>query len=65
MNGYEFAETLRQSPSTVRLIAISGYDQQEQRDRALKAGFNHYLVKPIFGLELIDLIDLPANGDAK
>lgn len=29
-------------------IAMTGYDQQSFRNRALKVGFDHYLVKPIF-----------------
>jgi CheY-like chemotaxis protein len=30
--------------------------QQEQKDRAMAAGFDHYLVKPILGDELLALI---------
>ena len=56
MSGYEVAQNLRARPSKARLIAISGYDQQEQKDRAMAAGFDHYLVKPIFGDELLALI---------
>ncbi len=59
MSGYEVAQNLHRGPSTACLIAISGYDQPEQKDRALKAGFDHYLVKPIDGQELLDLIDQP------
>ena len=56
MSGYEVAQNLRARPSKARLIAISGYDQQEQKDRAMAAGFDHYLVKPILGEELLALI---------
>ena len=56
MNGYEVARQLRAKESSARLIAISGYDQPEQRRRALDAGFHHYLVKPISGDELLALI---------
>ena len=56
MSGYEVAKNLRARPSKARLIAISGYDQQEQKDRAMAAGFDHYLVKPILGDELLALI---------
>jgi two-component system, sensor histidine kinase len=56
MSGYEVATNLRARPSKARLIAISGYDQQEQKDRAAAAGFDHYLVKPILGDELLALI---------
>lgn len=60
ISGREVARRLRQRKSTAVLIAISGYDQPEQRRKALDAGFDHYLVKPIFGGELLSLI---ANAD--
>ena len=56
MSGYEVARNLRGRRSKARLIAISGYDQQEQKDRAMAAGFDHYLVKPVLGDELLALI---------
>lgn len=56
INGYEVARQLQGNRSSTRLIAISGYDQPEQRRRALEAGFHHYLVKPISGDELLALI---------
>jgi two-component system, chemotaxis family, CheB/CheR fusion protein len=48
MNGMEVARKLRTLAETrdVLLVAISGYGQTSDRDRALAAGFNHYLVKP-------------------
>jgi two-component system CheB/CheR fusion protein len=61
MSGHEVARAVRASPSQVKLIAISGYDQPQQRDQALAAGFDHYLVKPILGEELLELI---AHADA-
>jgi two-component system CheB/CheR fusion protein len=56
ITGYEVARQLSASPSTACLIAISGFDQQDQKDQALSAGFDHYLVKPIFGEELLELL---------
>lgn len=56
MNGHEVAKRLRARQSQARLIAISGYDQREQKELALAAGFDHYLVKPISGDELLALI---------
>lgn len=61
MSGHEVARHLRDKEAGLSLIAISGYDQPEQRTRALAAGFDHYLVKPIFGEELLALI---ADTDA-
>jgi signal transduction histidine kinase len=49
MNGYELARKLRETPSlgSARLIALTGYGQAEDRLRALAAGFDDHLVKPV------------------
>lgn len=49
MDGYEVARLLRQEPwgSDTLLIAVTGYGQEEDRQRALYAGFDHHLVKPV------------------
>ena len=48
MDGYELARELRQrlGRTAVLLIALSGYGRDEDRARALDAGFDHHLVKP-------------------
>jgi len=49
MDGYAVAAALRQDPATAsaRLIAISGYGQEEDRRRSRSAGFDRHLTKPI------------------
>ena len=49
MDGYEVARRLRRDPLTrqVRLIALTGYGQVNDRQRALDAGFDAHLVKPV------------------
>ena len=49
MNGYAVAKALRQDPNShhVRVIAISGYCGEEERERSRQAGFDLYLVKPV------------------
>ena len=49
MNGYELARHFRSAPAlkAVRLIALTGYGQAEDRERALTAGFDDHLVKPV------------------
>lgn len=49
MNGYELAQRFRGAPklNAVRLIALTGYGQAEDRERALAAGFDDHLVKPV------------------
>jgi PAS domain S-box-containing protein len=49
MNGYELAQRLRGNPKLkgVRLVALTGYGQTEDRQRALAEGFEEHLVKPV------------------
>ncbi len=48
MDGYEVARRLRATDCgrTMRLVALTGYGQPEDRDAARRAGFDHHLVKP-------------------
>ncbi|WP_242392421.1 hybrid sensor histidine kinase/response regulator [Anaeromyxobacter oryzisoli] len=48
VSGYEVARALRADPSLrgTRLVALSGYAQPEDRDRAKEAGFDAHLAKP-------------------
>jgi CheY-like chemotaxis protein len=49
MDGYEVARELRRRPGTreALVIAVSGYGSEADRRRALEAGFDHHLTKPI------------------
>lgn len=49
IDGHAIAAELRRDPTTaaVRLIAVSGYTDEETRRRSREAGFNLYLQKPI------------------
>ena len=49
MNGYEVAEQLRQLESASRplLVAITGWGQAEDARRALDAGFDVHMTKPV------------------
>lgn len=59
MNGYEVAARLRQQPEfkQTRLIALTGYGQEEARHRSKEAGFDYHLVKPIEPDALDALLD--------
>src|SRR5262249_55370573 len=58
MNGYELAETLRTSLNYqgVPIIAVTGYSEYDDRGRALQAGFNSHLTKPIDPERLLSLM---------
>ena len=48
MDGHEVARQVRQEPEfrDVKLIAMTGWGQEEDRRRSKAAGFDHHLVKP-------------------
>jgi len=49
LNGYEVAQALRATPGTsaIKLIAMTGYGLAEDKSRAMQAGFDMHLVKPV------------------
>jgi signal transduction histidine kinase/CheY-like chemotaxis protein len=49
MDGYELARQLRRIPSlsTVPLVAVTGYAQDGDRQRAFASGFTEHLAKPL------------------
>lgn len=49
IDGYEVARRLRANPETseIRLIALTGYGLAEDQRRAMDAGFDLHLVKPV------------------
>jgi PAS domain S-box-containing protein len=59
MDGYEVARRMREQPglTAVKLAALTGWGQQEDRRRTAEAGFNHHLVKPLEAKTLERLLD--------
>lgn len=49
MDGYEVARQIRMLPGsrTKLLVALTGYGQEEDKRRALSAGFDQHLIKPV------------------
>jgi len=49
LDGYELARRLRAAPeaASIRLVALTGYGQPEDRRRAAEVGFESFLVKPV------------------
>jgi CheY-like chemotaxis protein len=58
MNGYELARLLRALPEyvSVPMVAVTGFAMYDDRDRALEAGFNTHLSKPINPSELMQTV---------
>jgi signal transduction histidine kinase/CheY-like chemotaxis protein len=59
MSGYEVAARLRDDPArpSMRIYALTGYGQEEDRRRSAEAGFDGHLVKPVVPGELFALIE--------
>jgi CheY-like chemotaxis protein len=58
-NGYEVARQIRQSRSgaEIKLIAITGWGQESDKERAFAAGFDHHLTKPVDTGQLSELLE--------
>lgn len=58
MSGHEVARQLRANPprSNLLLIALTGWSQEQDRQTALDAGFDHYLLKPVHYDRLLALL---------
>jgi signal transduction histidine kinase/ActR/RegA family two-component response regulator len=60
-DGHSLMRTLRGLPdgegTQVRAVAVSAYARREDRQRALKAGFNEHISKPVQPDELFDALE--------
>jgi len=64
LDGYAVARQVREKlGDTVRLVAVTGYGQAEDRQRALSAGFDEHMRKPVPLPELEELLVDLASAD--
>ena len=57
LDGYEVCRRIRQLPGpSIGVVAISGWGQQQDKQRATQAGFNAHLTKPADPVELEKVI---------
>jgi len=58
MNGYDVARRIRERGSVQPvLVALTGWGQAKDKQRAAEAGFDHYLVKPVERAALQKLLE--------
>jgi DNA-binding response OmpR family regulator len=59
MDGKELATRLKAQAETAnaKLIALTGYSEEQESINALEAGFDHYLVKPVDTNKLLGLLN--------
>jgi len=58
-NGYEVARHIRMQPwgREMRLVAITGWGQPEDRTLAIEAGFDYHLTKPVSLADLAEILN--------
>jgi CheY-like chemotaxis protein len=56
--GYDLVKQVRATPrlAAIPAIALTAYGRVEDRDRALNAGFNYHIVKPVEPLHLVHAV---------
>ncbi|MGC2492178.1 ATP-binding protein [Candidatus Binatus sp.] len=61
IDGYEVARRIRMLPNakTMKLVALTGYGQETDKQRALSAGFDEHLTKPVKIERLQALLNRP------
>lgn len=64
MSGYELAGRLRAIPQFggALLVAVTGWGQEEDRQKSRAAGFDVHLVKPVSTSALSELLEPPPRG---
>jgi CheY-like chemotaxis protein len=66
INGYDLARQLRASATRpLRLIAVTGWGQDGDRERARAAGFDGHLTKPAQLETLLAVLSVPSRNDAE
>ena len=65
LSGYDVAQQIRELPNGagVKLLALTGFGQPDDRERALAAGFDEHLVKPLEYQTLLKAIQLASSGE--
>lgn len=64
LDGYQVASRLRRRRQTAKalLVALTGYGREEDRSQAQKAGFDHFLTKPVDPLAIYELLSPPRTA---
>ena len=67
LDGYEVARRLRQRPNgrTLVLVAMTGWGQDDDRQRARDAGFDHHFTKPLDLAKLRAFLAAPEGGPVR
>ena len=64
MDGFEVCKKVKENPATahIKILIITGYGSDENRDRIMGAGADDYLAKPVSGTTLIEHVENLFSG---
>ena len=67
LNGYELARRIRALPNSEALIlvAVTGWGQENDRQRAREAGFHHHMIKPVEPEQILQILSALAGRAAR
>jgi excisionase family DNA binding protein len=64
MDGFEVCKKVKENPATahIKILVITGYGSDENRERVMGAGADDYLAKPVSGTTLIEHVENLFSG---
>ena len=64
MSGFEVCRLIKEDPQTchIKILAVTGYDTKENRDKIMKAGADDYMAKPLSKDALLERVAALLNG---
>lgn len=64
IDGFEVCKRIKENPRTshIKVLAITGYDTEENRDQIMEAGADGYLTKPINRDRLLEEVEVLLAG---
>jgi PAS domain S-box-containing protein len=67
LNGYDACRRIREEPwgKGILIVALTGWGQDEDRNRSREAGFDHHLVKPVEPAVVAELLCGPPERGVK
>jgi len=67
MDGFDVCKRIKQNSSTsqIKILAITGYDTRDNREKIMKAGADDYLAKPVVMDILLQKVDKLLNSEEK
>ncbi len=59
MDGFEVCRKVKENPATahIKILAVTGNDSEENRDRIMGAGADDFLAKPVHGATLVEHVE--------